>query len=155
MIASAVPMCKLPFLLNFYDFYSQFAFCRTQKFRLMRGLIIFMLLCSALSLPRKKNTKTLLIETMDEGTDDKVATSLQILIRPSFKAWCVQHSAVEHGTNYGSSEQSEDEEEAGSGAGDHDVLKPKTLSYSNKGNRWWQPSGYWRVAGGGLPYAKH
>ena len=62
----------------------------------------------------------------------------------------MQHSDVEHETNYGSSE---DEEEAGSG--DHDVLKPKTLAYSNKGNRWWQPSGYWRVAGGGLPFAKH
>ena len=118
----------------------------------MRVLIIFMLLCSALSLPRKKNTKTLLIETEDEGTDDQVATLLKILIRPSFKAWCLQYSAVGHGTNYGSSE---DDEDAGSGAGDHDVLKPKTLAYSNKGNRWWQPSGYWRVAGGGLPYAKH
>ena len=117
----------------------------------MRVLIIFMLLCSALSLPQKKNTKTLLIETMDKKADDQVSISLQIL-RPSFEAWCVQYSAVERGTNYGSSE---DEEDTGSGAGDHDVLKPKTLAYSNKGNRWWQPSGYWRVAGGGLPFAKH
>ena len=80
VIPSAVPIRKLPFLLNFYDVYPQFAFCRTKELRLMRVLIIFMLLCSALSLPRKKDTKTFLIETKDEGTDDQVATSLQILI---------------------------------------------------------------------------
>ena len=55
----------------------------------MRVLIIFMLLCSALSLPRKKNTKTLLIETMDKKADDQVSTSLQILISHSFRAFCV------------------------------------------------------------------
>ena len=89
MIPSAVPIRKLPFLLNFYDVHPQFAFCRTKELRLMRVLIIFMLLCSALSLPRKKNTKTLLIETMDKKADDQVSTSLQILIRPSFRAFCV------------------------------------------------------------------
>ena len=74
VIPSAVPIRKLPFLLNFYDFYSQFAFYRTKKLRLMRVLIIFMLLCSALSLPRKKNTKTLLIETVDKEADGEVST---------------------------------------------------------------------------------
>ena len=67
----AVPIrFSLRFLLDFYDFFPQVAL-QNAKLRLMRVLIIFMLLCSALS-------KNFLIETKDKEADDQVLSKLKL-----------------------------------------------------------------------------